>query len=381
MKDQNIVCFAKDWHEDPTSNNHVMRKVSERNNVLWLNSIATRSPSLTSGRDWGKIFKKLSKIFENVEQVEERLWIFTPIVLPYPFNAKIRWLNKQLIKFQIYRASKQLEFTSFQLWTFLPTAQPYFECIDYTVGVYYCIDEWSQFSELDTDKTVEMENALCRKVDVVFATAMSLLNSRKKYNDNSFLARHGVDYEHFSITNYTQSNLPQELSSCSGPIIGFMGLIHDWVDQDLILHIAQKQPSWSLIIIGNATVEIEKLENVSNIFLLGRIPYENLPNYIHHFDVAIIPFKINELTRHINPIKLREYISAGLPVVSTPLNEAEPYKTDCVLTSDRNEFIAACENYINSDTKEKRIERSNRMKSETWDAVVESVENTVEKYL
>ncbi|QMU61454.1 MAG: glycosyltransferase [Gammaproteobacteria bacterium] len=381
MENQNIVCFAKDWHEDPTSNNHVMRNISKRNNVLWLNSIATRAPSFSSGRDWGKIFNKLSKLFSNSEQVEDRLWTYTPLVLPFPFSSWAHLINALLLKYQLKRITRKLKFDDFQLWTFLPTAQPYFNKLNYTVGVYYCIDEWSEFSELNTEKTVAMENALCKKVDVVFATAYSLLESRKKYTQSCYLARHGVDYEHFSNTKHAENNPPKELLHINGPIIGFMGLVHDWVDQDLIVYLAKQRPQWSIVILGNATVNIEKLENVSNIILCGRIPYEKLPEYIQNFSVGIIPFKINELTRHINPIKLREYLSAGLPVVSTPLDEAEFYKPNCALVSNKKDFLNSCEEFIKNDTHEKRLDRSSKMKNETWEAVVDKVEKTVEKYI
>ena len=119
LVNQNIICFAKDWSETPTSNNHVMAELAKTNKVLWLNSIATRAPSLTSGRDIKKIFNKLKSFLNGTKQVKDNLWVYTPIVLPLPHNRFAAALNRQLLKLMLGRIRRQLKMDAFQLWVFL----------------------------------------------------------------------------------------------------------------------------------------------------------------------------------------------------------------------------------------------------------------------
>src|SRR5438270_8927221 len=94
----NIICFAKDWSEDPTSNNHVMRLLARDNQVLWLNSIATRAPKLSSSSDLSKIKRKLKSFVAGPQRVDERLSVFTPLVLPFPHSRAAVLLNRQILR-------------------------------------------------------------------------------------------------------------------------------------------------------------------------------------------------------------------------------------------------------------------------------------------
>ena len=94
----NIICFAKDWSEDPTSNNHVMRLLGRDNEVLWLNSIATRAPKLSSGSDMAKIRRKLQSFAAGPKRVSDGLSVFTPLVLPFPHSAAAVMLNRQILR-------------------------------------------------------------------------------------------------------------------------------------------------------------------------------------------------------------------------------------------------------------------------------------------
>ena len=125
MKGQNIICFAKDWSEDPTSNNQVMLVLAQENKVLWLNSIAMRRPTFTSGRDLGKVWHKLKSFFRGAEQPAPNLWVVTPIVLPFPHNKLAIAINRYILRATISYYRRKLGLGGFQLWTFLPNAVEY----------------------------------------------------------------------------------------------------------------------------------------------------------------------------------------------------------------------------------------------------------------
>jgi glycosyltransferase involved in cell wall biosynthesis len=129
------------------------------------------------------------------------------------------------------------------------------------------------------------------------------------------------------------------------------------------------------VLVGKSLVDLSALERLPNVKLLGRKPYESLPSYLKGFDVGIIPFKLNELTRNVNPIKLREYLSAGLPVISTDMPEVARYAStasnlSCAVVRTHEDFDAAVVRALKSDSPAARKARSDAMLSETWERKV-----------
>ena len=373
MKGQNIICFAKDWSEDPTSNNHVMECLAENNKVLWLNSIALRTPDLSSRRDVKKIISKLADFFKGYKQVRKNMWVYTPIVLPFPHNSIATFLNRYILKVTVKILRLALGMREYQLWTFLPTMSEYAGSLGESFLVYYCTDEHGQFSYLDTRKIIEKEKDLIKKADVVFVTANLLLDRKKKFNPESHLADHGVGYDHFAMALEEKTQIPDDVKSLEQPILGFFGLIHDWIDLELITYLAVRHPDWSIVMVGQSNVDLSELNKLTNVHLLGRKDYRELPGYCKAFSVGLIPFKINELTVHVNPIKLKEYLSAGLPVVSTPLPEVEFYSNLCTIAEKKEEFLVACEKSVIETTFKSKKKLSEQMKEETWQAKVEKL--------
>lgn len=370
MRDQSIICFAKDWTEDPTSNNHVMRLLAQNNKVLWLNSIAARTPSFSSGRDLGKMARKLRSFTKGYREVLPNLFVYTPIVLPFPHSAAAQQVNRRILQATLATLRRRLGMKRFQLWTFLPTSVEYLDDLGASLIVYYCTDEFSQFSYLDRERIMHQEARLLRKADVVFATAHSLVESKGRLNPNTHLASHGVDHAHFARALDPATPVAPELAGLRGPVLGFFGLVQDWIDVDLMAWIAEQRPDWNVVVIGRSLVDMSALKRLPNVTLVDRRPYEELPRYCRAFSVGLIPFRINELTSHVNPIKLREYLSAGLPVVSTDLPEVRHYSHVCEIAKTRQEFLSACERVLRNDTPQERQKRSALMLDETWERKV-----------
>lgn len=380
LRGKNIISFSKDWSEDPTSNTHVMSLLAENNKVLWINSISTRTPNLASKADVLKIGSKLRSFARGAKEVAKNFWVYTPIVLPFPHNPAAVWLNQQILKASIGLLRRQLKMDDFQLWTFIPTAEPYVGALGESLSIYYCTDQYSQFEAVDTKRVVAMEQRLCEKVDIVFATANSLVANKKRWNSNTYLASHGVNHHHFAQAMEETMPAASELANLPKPVIGFFGLMHSWFDQELIRYLAEKKPDWSIVLVGRADVSVSRIKGLKNVHLLGRKSYDELPSYCRGFDVGIIPFVVNQLTHHVNPIKLREYLCAGLPVVSTPLPEVRYYDTICTVADSNETFLAGLEKELANDSPEKRNERSKLMEKETWVAKVEALGKTIENF-
>jgi glycosyltransferase involved in cell wall biosynthesis len=157
------------------------------------------------------------------------------------------------------------------------------------------------------------------------------------------------------------------------PLIGFYGTLQDWVDLDLIAYVARRHPEWSFVLIGKPLTDLSRLDGLSNVHVLGRRAHEDLPRYCKAFSVGIIPYVTNERISHVNPIKLREYLCAGLPVVSVAIPEVEHFSNHCAVARDYDEFNAAIEAAIKNDTTQLRQLRSASMRSETWEQRVQDL--------
>ena len=372
-----IIAFAKDWHEDPTSNHHVLRELARSRRVVWLNSIATRTPSLASGRDLGKIARKLGELVRGPVNVEHDLWVFTPIVLPLPHSATARAINRQVLRATIRLLRLRLGIDRFQLWTFLPNVADYVGTLGEEVAVYYCVDEWSMFGYLDKAQTVAAERALLGKVDVVFAINDALAEAKRAVNQNTFVSPHGVDHSLFSRALDPGQPVPRDVSTLPKPVLGFYGTLRDWVDFELIAHVARARPQWSIALLGQELCDTSAIRGLPNVHLLGQKPHHELPAYCKGFDVGIIPYRIDERMTFVNPLKLREYLSAGLPVVSTPVPEVAKFPEFARIAKTPEEFVTAVEQALKDPTT--RAQRSASMKDETWSARVARVAATIEE--
>lgn len=375
MTGQNIVCFAKDWNEDPTSNNHVMIELARNNKVLWLNSIATRTPKLGSGRDLRKIIAKLGAFLRGPCEVRPDLWTYTPIVIPLPHNRIATALNRLILKLTLRLVRWRLGMRRFQLWTFLPNSVEYVGTLGESLVVYYIVDEWSKFEYVDGPRVAEADRTLCRKADVVFAVSQTLVDDRLALNPETHLARHGVDHGLFSAALTANLATPSDLRTLRRPVLGFYGTLQNWVDFGLITFLADRHPQWSFVLIGRPATDMSKVQGKPNVHLLGRKPHSELPAYCKEFDVGLIPYVLYERILHVNPIKFREYLSAGVPVVAVALPELRPYARaqHCVVAESYAEFEQGIVDILRTDSPNLRRERSESMQSETWEARVADV--------
>ncbi len=374
-----IIAFAKDWHEDPTSNHHVLRELAKTRKVLWLNSIATRKPRLSSTRDIGKIARKVREFTRGPVNVENDLWVMTPLAVPLPGSQTARTINRGVLRAQIHALRHRMGIERFQLWTFLPNTADYVGTLGEECAIYYCVDEWSLFSYLDREQTVAAERALLSKVDAVFAINGPLAEAKRALNPSTFVSPHGVDHALFSKALDDTTVVPPDLADLPRPRIGFYGTLRDWVDFELLAHVARKRPDWHIVLIGQQLADMTPIQGLTNVHLLGQKQHSELPAYCKGFDVGMIPYRIDERMTFVNPLKLREYVAAGLPVVSTPVPEVARLSHLAHVATTKDEFVSAIERALNETTAGQRAKRSRAMADETWAARVAQVVRTVDE--
>jgi glycosyltransferase involved in cell wall biosynthesis len=166
---------------------------------------------------------------------------------------------------------------------------------------------------------------------------------------------------------------PEDLRDIPHPRIGFFGLIHDWWNIELMAEVARRRPDWSFVFVGKSDCDHADYCDISNMHFVGQRKHEELPGYCRGFDVGIIPHKINKLTLNMNPIKLREYLAAGLPVVAAPLPEVEGYEPDVRVAESADEWIAALQQAIADRRPDLDLRRSGKVSVESWSSRVETI--------
>lgn len=376
---RDIVCFSHDWTGDPLSKTHLMRVLSKDNRILWINAIANRMPT-TSSKDLSRIFKKLKAFTEPIREVEKNIFVLNPLAIPAYGNETVRNFNQRFLLSQVKKAMRKLQFKNPLNIVFNPAAGLLAGKLGETELIYYCVDEYTAFTGASKGLK-EIEEDLFKKSDLVIVSAEKLFESKEKFNKNTYIIRHGVDFWHFRKALSDETEIPAELRVLPHPMIGFHGLLADWVDFELIKKTAEHFKNGSVVLIGKTTVDAEKkikiLDGIPNVHFLGRKPYAELPAYCKGFDVALNPFAINELTLAANPLKVREYLAAGLPVVSTDIPEVRSLE-NCLVGEDHADFISKIEEaLVYPKTRE---EISDSISEESWDSKIDELRRIMAQY-
>jgi glycosyltransferase involved in cell wall biosynthesis len=244
--------------------------------------------------------------------------------------------------------------------------------------VYHCVDEFSAFTDAGQEVR-ERELDLLKKSDLVIASSEKLLESKRAVNPNTHLVLHGVDFEHFARAADPSQEIATEIRALSKPVLGFVGLIADWVDLPLIAELARTRPDWTIVLIGRIDTDISIVQGIPNVHFLGPRPYAELPRYLRGMDIALLPFVQNELTYAANPLKLREYLAAGLPVVAAPLPEVQRFQPLVNLAGTAQEYVSQVATLLSTRTVGPSRERSERVREESWDNKVGQLEEHLEQ--
>jgi glycosyltransferase involved in cell wall biosynthesis len=372
-----IVTFANDWSADPTSKHHIMKRFAERNRVLWVEAAGMRTPNLKRAGDLQRLVTKARSFTRRARPVLPNMHAYSPPTIPLPGSRLASAANAALYRASIGRELRSLGMRPDPLlWIYGPHVAPWIRGMRRSFLLYHCVDRWSAFQGYDPEIMVAGEAEICRAADLVIASAEDLVERCRQHTSNVHYVPHGVDHAHFA-TALDEGDLPAELAAIPGPRIGFFGLIHEWVDIDLIGRLADRLP-YNFVLIGATDQDLGPLTARANVFHLGRKPYAQLPGYSRGFAAAIVPFRTSELTASVNPIKLREYAAAGLPVVSTGLPEVRRCGdiADCAEGDD--EWVAALERSVarGLDPEERR-RQSARVLSEDWSTVVTRISGLI----
>jgi UDP-galactopyranose mutase len=266
-------------------------------------------------------------------------------------------------------------------WLYTPMALPLLQRFDPCVVVYDCMDELSAFLNAPRD-LIQREESLLRLADIVFTGGPSLYRAKQVLHDNVHCFPSSVEADHFARARDAAIDHPDQ-RDVPHPRLGFFGVIDERFDPVAISLLADAHPDWHVVLVGPvAKIDPAMLPQRSNIHYMGQRSYQELPEFLAGWDVALLPFAMNESTRFISPTKVLEYMAAGKPIVSTPVADVvAPYGHIVHIGRDAQGFVAACEYALHElpGARDKRVTMMrNVVKATSWDATAQKMHDLVE---
>ncbi|MEP7311037.1 MAG: glycosyltransferase [Pseudomonadota bacterium] len=374
----NIVYFGNEWFaENRTSSHHIARRLPQYGKLLYVDSPGLRPPR-ASGRDFRRLFRKLAQTLRKPTEVAPGLWHCTVPQMPFTNIPGVSAFNRWFGRWAVLRAVKAVGFEHFLSWFVVPHPGFLAGKLGEDFVVYYCIDDYAAHPGVDRKAVEEADAALTREADLVFVAPPALIDSKRAQNASTLFSPHGVDYDLFSMAADESTVVPAQAAALPSPIIGFFGSLADWINVDLLAELARERPAWTLLLIGHASTDVSALANLRNVVMVGAQRYETLPHWAKSFDVAIIPYRLNRQVRNANPLKLREYLATGKPIVSVPTPEVERFATHVRMAETAQDFIAAIEAALQDRDADKPLQRMLAVRAMSWDARVAEIVRCVE---
>ena len=353
---------------------------------------------------WNFVYQRPQHLMSRFARNRRVFYIEEPDVGPGPsrlllkedgkVQVAIPYLNKDLDKregrkehiAQIQGLYRQFRIDNPIVWYYTPMAIDYTRDFPASLVIYDCMDELSAFKGA-SPKIPAFEDELFKRADLIFTGGKSLYESKRQRHSNVYCFPSSIDFAHFSQARKPIPD-PEDQAPTPKPRLGYYGVIDERMDLELLDQIATRRPEWQVILVGPVVkVEEEDLPDRRNIHYLGMKAYDKLPAYLSGWDVALLPFRVNEATRYLSPTKIPEYLAGGRPVVSTPIHDVvHPYQ-DLGLVSiafNINDFICRVEEAINLSEKSRRTwlhQVDQYLIHNSWEQTWQRMESIIEDVL
>jgi glycosyltransferase involved in cell wall biosynthesis len=363
-----VVYFGNDWFaENRTSSHHIARRLSQVLPVLYIETPGIRAPQ-TTARDLRKLWKKLSAAAAPARRIHDKLSVKTIPQIPFRRLPFVNLLNRRLAELLARRELRRLGFSRRISWFVIPHPGALAGRLGEDLIVYYCIDDYAAYPGMDPVAIQALDDNLTRAADVVFVAPAPLVEPKRAMHPDVRFSPHGVDFDLFATASDPATPPADGAKDLRHPVIGYFGNIGEWLDYDLLAFLARSRPEWTFLFVGFATPAANVLRSFPNVVFPGPQRYEDLPRWARVFDAAIYPMKVNRQVKHSNPLKLREYLATGKPVVAVVTPETSRFGDAVALAKTPEEFLAALDRVLASDTPDDRRKRMDSVRGVSWDA-------------
>ena len=361
-----LIVFSDDWGRHPSSCQHLVRHFLSDCSVTWVNTIGTRRPALnmaTLRRGWEKI-RHWEPGGQNGEPPSgPSPTVLNPVMWPSFRGGFVRKVNRSLLAGTLRRHIPHLE-DSVGLTT-IPIVADLVGAIPLKRWVYYCVDDFSQWPGLDSRTMGDMEQVLVSKVDQIVAAGEVLQSRIAGLGRESLLLTHGVDLAHWN-TIHDGAPCPQVLADLPRPLVLFWGLVDPRLDLDFLTALGSRLTAGSIALLGPQQEADPRLAAIPRLHCVGPLNYEQLPAAAAAADVLVMPYADLPVTRAMQPLKLKEYLATGKPVVARRLPAVEPWRDALDAVNTAEQFATAVLQRLTSGVSHDQQIARNRLNAEDW---------------
>jgi UDP-galactopyranose mutase len=278
------------------------------------------------------------------------------------------------------------------LWYYYPQHLELIDALKPRTVVYECMDNYTALFSGNKDPAQASafaairrdEPALLQRADIIFYGAHTLMDERPAHRAKSHHIPTGVDIEHFTQTTTAGGVAARDIRTIRRPILGYWGAVDNRIDFELLTYAATTRPDWSFVLLGPlVTLQRETIDHflgLPNVHWLGPRLYEDIPNYARAFDVCLLPFKVSDEGRYLNPTKTLEYLATGKPVLSTCIPDVERFYSDTVaIARTRDEFVQMAHQLLKRDTDTACVQRVAKAQNRSWETMVDAMWSLIEQ--
>jgi glycosyltransferase involved in cell wall biosynthesis len=372
-----IVCIGgEDWwyHNRGHFDFQIMRRLAAQCPVLFVNSLGVRMPSLGDKSLFAeRIWRKLKSLSRGVVRAESNFWVYSPLSVPGPMG---RILSGWALAPQIRRAAARAGIRRPVVWMHCPAGASLLGSLNAVATIFQRTDRFEAFPEGNPEELSAQVTALQRAADLTVYAASHLMDEERRLARRQLLVTHGVDFDAFAEAGRRKGGEPLDVRGIARPRAGFIGGIdHHTFDPELFLGVARRLPNVQFVMIGSCSLS-EGWCRLSNVTFLGRKPYEMVRHYMAAMDVLIMPWNKSEWIKACNPIKLKEYLAVGRPVVTTDFPALEGWRDLVSVAATADDFAAAIEKAMTVPMFDAEKLR-NRVSAEDWDRKAKCVAEAI----
>ncbi len=378
--EKSFLCFGgEDWwyHNRAHIDMQLMRRFARIGAAVYVNSIIMRKPEITGGKGFTeRLIRKGKSILRGLKESGEGFWVYSPFTMPVHHVLWAKPVNEVILRYQIRRIMRKLSLNMPVVWVACPAACNTAIKMKKKRLVYQRTDRYEDDPHVDREVILEYDKKLKSQADVTVYVNKTMFEQESGECRKAFFLDHGVDYEMFASAE-KDTNIPEEMAGLKKPIVGYFGKVADHkLNVEFIHKIAELLPDCTFVFVGYATQECRDIFTKDNIRIIPQQPYQRVPHYGKCFDVAMLPWRVNKWTEAANPIKLKEYLALGKPVVSTPaFTELNEY-LDVVYDAGTPEDFARCiKKALSEDCPGLVEKRRKKVASASWDSKAELMLN------
>ncbi len=333
-----VVLATADWdHPLWTNKQHTALSLVENGHrVLYVESLGLRPPRV-SRSDGLRIVRRLQRLLRPPRQVCPNLWVWSPAVLPGGTQGRALALNRGLFRSGLTVVLRLLRFHDPLLWTYNPLTCLYLAINDFSATVYHCVDSIQDQPGMPSALIERGERDLCALVNLVLTTAPELQRRLEPLNPHTHFFGNVADASHFRQALDLELPCPDDLATVPTPRVLFVGALDAYkLDLKMLEALIRNTPQWSYVLVGpiaecDPSTDLSSVLALSNVHGMGVRPYHELPAWLAHSDVALLPLRLNDYTRQMFPMKFFEYLASGCPTVATSIPSLQSHRDVALL--------------------------------------------------